>query len=549
MRFLEHHLERQHTEVSKRVYFFNSYFFATLTNSPRGSKRINYQGVEKWTRAINIFNYDYIVVPINENAHWYVAIICNLPNLLRPDTEEVSNPEVKDASESENKDDLPAAAGPNDAIRESETTPLGNDKEDKLQASFVSMALSDTAPDRTDVTTHTEDPNDANNDEWPDGDENEKVSHTFSKSTVEDVQESKPQQAKEEPQPKPTKKRGKKARRSLPKYDSRQPTIITFDSLSCARSPTIKILREYLEEEAKSKQSLDIDSKHIKGMNAQQIPRQSNFSDCGLYLLAYLEKFVQDPDNFVYKLLRREMDEYEDWPEMKPGLFRRRLRDFLFRLYQERISQDQIEQPEQQQLLVDTNPLNILMVEGATNRDNREDKCLTPDRNVTTPKRLAPESAQSAERKRREKPVLDSPTRQMTPVRSSPRFNRGADGTGQSSPSVIIGDSPVNKPARQPTPVRSSPRVNRNADDTRASTPLVILGDSPVRSSQPMLLDGILDFLKPDPNASSSPQGKIEVPGTPPPAVQRQPRQDANADTTIISSSSQSQHPEGHPGD
>lgn len=30
----------------------------------------------KWTGDINIFEKDYIVLPINENLHWLVAIIC-----------------------------------------------------------------------------------------------------------------------------------------------------------------------------------------------------------------------------------------------------------------------------------------------------------------------------------------------------------------------------------------------------------------------------------------------------------------------------------------
>lgn len=81
IRFLEDHLQRCNAEVAKRVYFFNSYFFARLTNSPRGRRSVNYEGVEKWTRSVDLFSYDYVVVPINEDAHWYLAIICNLPYL------------------------------------------------------------------------------------------------------------------------------------------------------------------------------------------------------------------------------------------------------------------------------------------------------------------------------------------------------------------------------------------------------------------------------------------------------------------------------------
>ncbi|KAF1347258.1 cysteine proteinase, partial [Lizonia empirigonia] len=31
----------------------------------------------------DVFDYDYIVVPINEGHHWYLAIICNISNIAR----------------------------------------------------------------------------------------------------------------------------------------------------------------------------------------------------------------------------------------------------------------------------------------------------------------------------------------------------------------------------------------------------------------------------------------------------------------------------------
>lgn len=32
--------------------------------------------VKKWTKNVNLFEKDFVVVPINENAHWFLAIIC-----------------------------------------------------------------------------------------------------------------------------------------------------------------------------------------------------------------------------------------------------------------------------------------------------------------------------------------------------------------------------------------------------------------------------------------------------------------------------------------
>jgi sentrin-specific protease 7 len=87
LRYLEHHLEQTRPELAKKVYFYNSYFFERLMQTSKGKKGINYDSVQKWTRNIDIFSHDFIVMPVNESFHWYVVIICNLPKL---------NPSAKD---------------------------------------------------------------------------------------------------------------------------------------------------------------------------------------------------------------------------------------------------------------------------------------------------------------------------------------------------------------------------------------------------------------------------------------------------------------------
>lgn len=41
--------------------------------------------VEKWTKGVNLFEKDYIIIPINEQQHWFLAIIC-FPGLTGPVT-------------------------------------------------------------------------------------------------------------------------------------------------------------------------------------------------------------------------------------------------------------------------------------------------------------------------------------------------------------------------------------------------------------------------------------------------------------------------------
>lgn len=51
-----------------------------LTASQRRHSR-----VEKWTKNVNLFEKDFVIIPINEQQHWFLAIIC-FPGLTGPVT-------------------------------------------------------------------------------------------------------------------------------------------------------------------------------------------------------------------------------------------------------------------------------------------------------------------------------------------------------------------------------------------------------------------------------------------------------------------------------
>ncbi|KAL4742105.1 hypothetical protein BDV11DRAFT_181571 [Aspergillus similis] len=361
IRFLEDHLQRCRPEAAQRVYFFNSYFFATLTKSPKGLK-INYEGVAKWTRNVDIFSYDYIVVPINENAHWYMAIICNLPYL-----EGISEEEKPWASESRAEvEEVPETPEPQP--ENGASTTLQSIKEETARQSLASMSLLDKQGPQAEASKSGED-------EWPE----REVYPDAARAKLTDSSSQPQPDSQKDSEASGTPKKSRKAKKNRSygvKYSTCQPIIITFDSLDLSRSGTISILREYLFAEAKSKRGIEIDKSLVKGMTAKEIPHQPNFSDCGLYLLAYAEKFVQDPDSFVRKLLRKEMRKEEDWPPLKSGLLRTRLRGFMELLYTE---QEQLTKAKAEgaTLIVDQQPVSYLLGDSAAdNKDNVEDeKC------------------------------------------------------------------------------------------------------------------------------------------------------------------------------
>lgn len=340
LRFLEHHLERNKPDVAKRVYFFNSYFFDTLTSPAKGKRGINYEGVQKWTRNVDLFSHDYVIVPINESAHWYLAIICNLTSL---DKSKDDDTQLEREPEPEPEPGTPSQSVPiqTKQVEEIPETPpeRAATPEKRARESFASMKISDSL---------------SSSQHW------EGYNSEEDRLEKEENQVSRPAELRNDESTsitQPKKKdgdKGNKSKRKGPILSADQPTIVTFDSLGAARSPAIRILRTYLLEEAVSKRSLNVDAKDIKGMTAKEIPLQPNFSDCGLYLLAYLEKFVQDPDTFVRNLLRKQMRAEDDWPALISGRLRRRLRSFLFKLQEEQDSPGE-------HRLVDANPISYLL--------------------------------------------------------------------------------------------------------------------------------------------------------------------------------------------
>lgn len=83
-------LERN-SQSRSSVLIFDTFLFASLTNSTC-RRPISFDRVKRHTAArgankpgVNIFNYDYIIVPIHASGnHWYAAIICNPSKFLEP---------------------------------------------------------------------------------------------------------------------------------------------------------------------------------------------------------------------------------------------------------------------------------------------------------------------------------------------------------------------------------------------------------------------------------------------------------------------------------
>lgn len=218
-------LEKASDELVERSHIFSSFFYKCLTRKENNLTEDNpdlsmaqrrHRRVRTWTRHINIFNKDYIFVPVNESSHWYLAVICF--------------PWLEEAM----YEDFPQTVSQQSQDQQSQQDSKTTDN-DLHTTSTVSSSAED------------------------------------SQSTEMNM--------------------------SVPKKMCKRPCILILDSLKAASiQNTVQNLREYLEVEweVKRKTHREFSKTNMVDL-CPKVPKQDNSSDCGVYLLQYVESFFQDP--------------------------------------------------------------------------------------------------------------------------------------------------------------------------------------------------------------------------------------------------------------
>ncbi|EJT98611.1 hypothetical protein DACRYDRAFT_90738 [Dacryopinax primogenitus] len=80
--------------------------------------------------------------------------------------------------------------------------------------------------------------------------------------------------------------------------------IFTFDSLGGSHKAACRHLSKYLIAEAREKKNWT-NAREATGETAK-VPNQQNFCDCGLFVLHFVQKFMQDPEKFIQTFLKKE---------------------------------------------------------------------------------------------------------------------------------------------------------------------------------------------------------------------------------------------------
>nr|XP_020475099.1 sentrin-specific protease 6 [Monopterus albus] len=316
-------LEKLKKEDAQRIHVFSSFFYKRLnqrehrnipdtTNLPLQKRKHN--RVKTWTRHVDLFQKDFIFVPINESAHWYLAVIC-FPGLEGPVFE--PNPLYQDSLPASTTSDPQSEENIPDHCR-----PLSPDGDD-LDSSSEQLspgdpeAFAEAQPgvDVTKESSFTEGGQELSNppvaSSNSQGDTEQQYTSELHRISVcygsgkgdddtytfSDGQSSCQDECSED---------GALADDTLGSDASglaskpticKQPCILIMDSLrGPTRSTVIKTLREYLEVEWEVRKGTQRSfGKDVMRGSSPRVPQQDNFSDCGVYVLQYVESFFENP--------------------------------------------------------------------------------------------------------------------------------------------------------------------------------------------------------------------------------------------------------------
>lgn len=81
-------------EQRAKTHIFSSFFYKRLTATSARQRHLErelkmtpaqkrHNRVKSWTKNVNLFDKDFIIIPINELSHWFLAVIC-FPGLEGP---------------------------------------------------------------------------------------------------------------------------------------------------------------------------------------------------------------------------------------------------------------------------------------------------------------------------------------------------------------------------------------------------------------------------------------------------------------------------------
>ncbi|XP_077626313.1 sentrin-specific protease 6 isoform X1 [Crocuta crocuta] len=351
-------LEKLKKEEADRIHIFSSFFYKRLNQRERRNlhettnlsiQQKRHGRVKTWTRHVDIFEKDFIFVPLNEAAHWFLAVVC-FPGLEKPKYEPnphyhentvmqkcstvedscISSPSASEMDSSQNSSAKPVikkmlnkkhcVAGIDSGAEQEESDPHSRRNIGSVKCSLKKINHTASESEESNkgestcqkVVDGTKSENGLQNEylsSMHHTDGLSKIRLNYSDESAEgskmledeliDFSEDQDNQddSSDDGFLADDNCNSEIGQWHLKPTICKQPCILLMDSLrGPSRSNVVKILREYLEVEWEvkkgSKRSFSKDV--MKGSNPK-VPQQNNFSDCGVYVLQYVESFFENP--------------------------------------------------------------------------------------------------------------------------------------------------------------------------------------------------------------------------------------------------------------
>ncbi|KAF8195366.1 hypothetical protein BJ912DRAFT_138312 [Pholiota molesta] len=373
-------LEEKQPELAQQVHIFNSFFYKKLNNKKNEVQA--FETVRKWTSKFDIFQKKYIIVPINEHMHWYLAIIYEPEHILsstapdetptrkrtrlsaKVDPEEtisISAPEQADvvssaksitsselAVERDLNTDFQSSCNIDGVVDDDMGAEMTETKkEDDASSDALSYVTDDDSvshPQPPEAQTSLDNLKEAHLDSM-DVDEVIEVmpgnqddnSEVPTASTSKSVLEGSTLQRSISPSRfygKSAKSKGKqKAKAKADPVDidvevQNKTYVFTFDSLGTNHPHAAKKLSQYLRMEAKDKKG--IPNAGVATGRTAYVPVQPNFCDCGVYLIHFAQTFLTDPKKYFdiimsQSKLTSNQEKQEQWNDKQVADLREEL--------------------------------------------------------------------------------------------------------------------------------------------------------------------------------------------------------------------------------
>ncbi|ETV97622.1 hypothetical protein H310_09517 [Aphanomyces invadans] len=373
--------------VVERTYMCSSFLFGQYLINKKQAKKGNaassieqaYASVARWTKTVDIFQTKYLVVPINEDGHWSVAIVCNLyrfastsqcrcavdPMAAKPTVPtnsllHVSKRPAKPSASARSL--LPkrtkvvhvSTKAPTNTLAQATTSGLfiphppasrhsdagGMDAQLVLAANDARTTLADSMPPTqqritdepsTELEVHNVAVPAIRQSEAPAPKEaavarrappdtsascvvtcsmDEEDSCTTKQTLVADASETPeaptaPKAFTPIPDPALPDRRARCTtcglERNLDQDENHRPCVVFLDSLKAHRTGRVSyFLREYLQMEWRARKAptcgvMAFNAANLPAICPPEIPRQANYTDCGVFVLHYVELFLTSP--------------------------------------------------------------------------------------------------------------------------------------------------------------------------------------------------------------------------------------------------------------